>query len=593
MLRKPLFSLLMLSTGVTLLVAAALANGAVSATKAPTKLTVGTVNGIDYLDPGIAYDVGAWAVLKATEVTLVGYADNNASGGPLQLEGAAGWPAISANGLTYTWQIKPGFRFSPNVGSQVGGGTAVTAKSYERAFERLLSPHMYGGGTDGVFDLFDKTIVGGVAFHNGSTPHISGITATGDTLTITLTQATPYFTSAMAMIWFAAIPQGTPYDSDAQDNGATNFYPSAGPYYVTAANPNASPSVTLEKNPNYTGNRAQGTDKIAVVPFSTASACYTAVKGNAIDVDMCGLPSGTAAQAASAYGVHSVTGTSGSTAGSGGRFHVERTDCMDYLVFDTQKPPTDSIQVRRALEYIIDRKGLLSKLGPYAGELTDQILPPGFPGYSPFLTYPNTPDLATAALTAGSALQNTTLVIWHSQGAIQQQQASLIAQDLQAFSTATSANMTIENVQSGGDDLETYPTATQDGLSNAAFGHDAFNIAFADWCPDYVDPFADFNFLLDGSRIQGAVGTPQDGNTNLSYFNIPIVNTKLANAASLAGMAGTNAYESLDQFIMGSYAPVFPYAVFDAQIVTSSRVRNWTYDRYLAMPSLNALTVVG
>jgi len=582
MLRRPLYALFMLSMGVTVLVAAVSASGVMSATKNTTMLYVGVLDGVTFLDPQLAYaDAAAkesWAVLDTTTLTLVRYPDSNqAFTPPLKLEGAAGYPVISNSGKTYTWQVRHGLKFND--------GTLVTAAAYQRAFERLLSPCMYEGGI-GVADFLDKYIVGGAAFRNAGCQvgtHISGVIAAAQTLTVNLTQQVPWFTTAMAMPWFSAVEPTTPYDSTPQTAGATVFYPSAGPYYVDSV---TSGGIVLKKNLHYSGTRPQGRDQINILPSGSQTACYNALQGGEIDVDLCGLTSALATNADNAYGVHSVTGVpsvSGLpavTAGSGGQYHVEKTNCVDYLAFDTQNAPTSNVNVRVALQYILDRKGLLDILGPYAGTLTDEILPPGMPGYSPGSIWPSSPDPSPFTDVHnywGTDLAGSKFVIWHSDSTSRTQQAALIAADLGAYNSAQTAGMNITNVQSDGGNATQYYTIL--GTSPTA----KFNIAPATWCADYPDQADVFNVLLSGLNIHSG-----PGNTNFSQFTGE--NALLTAAANSSGATRTQNYLDLDTLIREVDLPLFPYAVDYARILTSNTVGNWTYNKYLGSPALNALS---
>ena len=64
---------------------------------------------------------------------------------------------MSGNGKTYTFHIRPGLKFSD--------GSAVTAASYQRSWERILSPKM--GSPLGVNLSLQDDIVGGQAFLDG------------------------------------------------------------------------------------------------------------------------------------------------------------------------------------------------------------------------------------------------------------------------------------------------------------------------------------------------------------------------------------------------------------------------------------------
>ena len=68
-----------------------------------------------------------------------------------------------------------------------------------------------------------------------------------------------------------------------------------------------------------------------------------------------------------------------------------------------------------------------------------------------------------------------------------------------------------------------------------------FDILLNGWGADYPDPYNFINVLLDGTRIQAT------NNVNLSYFNDPAWNKKMAQAAALSGDARLAAYAALDR----------------------------------------------
>ena len=77
----------------------------------------------------------------ATCAYLLNYPDaSGAAGRVLRPEVAAAMPDISPDGRTYTFRIRPGFRFSPP------SGQAVTAETFKATIERALSPKFAPGG---------------------------------------------------------------------------------------------------------------------------------------------------------------------------------------------------------------------------------------------------------------------------------------------------------------------------------------------------------------------------------------------------------------------------------------------------------------
>src|SRR5439155_13987852 len=77
-------------------------------------LRVNSESSIDFLDPALAYTPQAWSIEYATCAKLLNYPDRAApAGSRLEPEIAAASPARSADGTTYTFTIRKGFRFSP------------------------------------------------------------------------------------------------------------------------------------------------------------------------------------------------------------------------------------------------------------------------------------------------------------------------------------------------------------------------------------------------------------------------------------------------------------------------------------------------
>src|SRR3954447_6689188 len=79
----------------------------------------------------------AFGLQYATGATLLSYPDRpTPAGDDLQPEVARAMPSISLDGRTYTFQVRPGYRFSPP------SNQPVTAQAYKRAIERALDPKL-------------------------------------------------------------------------------------------------------------------------------------------------------------------------------------------------------------------------------------------------------------------------------------------------------------------------------------------------------------------------------------------------------------------------------------------------------------------
>ena len=117
----------------------------------------GTLNGamssgaIDSMDPNRWYFAVTWGLANAMCTTLVRYADVAGTAGTAIVPGTANLPAVSSNGLVYTYTLRPGARFSD--------GQPITTQDIKYSFMRLMNPAM-DTGTGGYF----TNLIGGAAY---------------------------------------------------------------------------------------------------------------------------------------------------------------------------------------------------------------------------------------------------------------------------------------------------------------------------------------------------------------------------------------------------------------------------------------------
>jgi ABC-type transport system substrate-binding protein len=553
MRRKHLLSLFMLVVGVAMLVAAISVGAAGSAVKKAGSAEAnkgGTLRlnmadaDFDFVDPQLAYRTDDWSMIYATSMPLVGFEEKTgAAGAQLTPQAATSFPTVSKDGKTYTFHIRPGLKFSD--------GSTVTAASFQRSWERILSPKM--GSPLGVNLSLQDDIVGAKAFLDGKAQHISGISAKGNTLTFHLTSPNATFVSILSMQWFTAVPANMPYSST-----GLNTYPAAGPYYIASRNPGR--SLVLKRNPYYKGNRPANPDQIVFTPNVNRDQSLLQVKAGQADMDIEGLPATATAQLGQQYGVNK------------GRFYVGSTSCVNYMGMNTARAPFNNVALRKAVNYAIDRPAQVRLLGAYAGKRTSQLLVPGIPGYKPYNAYPLAgADVAKAKQIGGAAIAaSPTLNIIHTTSTASTNRAQVAEFNLKQVGfkvndLPTPATNYYQVIQTKG---TTYNFVTNGG-----------------WCADYFDPFDYLNVLFDGRKIQAA------NNNNYTYFNNPTFNKGLDHAASLTGAARAAAYAQLDKDLIQKYAPIVPYLLPTNDYFLSSRTKNWIYSSYFGSPYLNALSV--
>ena len=516
------------------------ATGAV-AKKGGTLRVSASNNDFEFSDEGLAYDTLSWSMLYTTNLMLVNYPEKNGQeGGQLYPEGATAFPTVSKDGKTYVFTIRPGQKFSD--------GSPVTAASFQRAFERNLSPKM--GSPVGVNDQLDQILVGGAAFLAGKTAHISGVTANGLKLTIKLVKPNPTFVSILAMQWFGAVKVNTPYS----ETGLLT-QPSAGPYYIKSRD--IGKTLVEVRNPNYKGTRPANPDQIVWTVNTDQDQTLLQVKAGQVDLDASGPPPTANADLGSQFGVNKK------------QFYVGPTACVLYWALNTSRAPLNSLAARKAVEWGIDRPAMVRLLGKYAGKRTDQILLPGIPGFSDFHLYAiKGADPTTAKKVGGSAISGT-LTVYHSGSAAGIAGAQIAEYNMKQVGFQTKDRLVPGSIY--------YKTLGTKGVD--------FDLARAGWCADYFDPFDYINVLLDGRTIQDA------NNVNFAYYNNASLNAAMDKAAALSGTARSNAYAALDLNVMKNHAPWAPYAILSDAFFTSSRVSNWVYSAYFGEPDFNALAV--
>jgi peptide/nickel transport system substrate-binding protein len=352
------------ATVVMALAASLLASSAIAA---PSAKKGGTLKGMfatdaDFIDPSLAYFVHSWQIMGATGANLLRFADAEGSAGSrLVPELATGFPKVSNSGKTYTFTIRKGWKFSDNK-------TPVSAASFAWAFNRALNSQQQSPAAPFVAD-----IVGAQAVIDGKARSASGITARGNTLTIRLTKVAPDFLTRIAMPFFQAMdPKLHPIDA----KGLKAPVHAAGPYYVATWTPNS--RLTMKRNPGYKGNRAANVNAIEYDANVNLDAQVLRIKAGQADFAAEGISPSAHADLAKQYGINR----------KNGQYQVRQVPTTYYLAMNTTKGITTNANVRKAVNYAIDRQAMLAQRGYLAGKRADQILPPGIPGFRDYNIYP-------------------------------------------------------------------------------------------------------------------------------------------------------------------------------------------------------------
>ncbi len=492
---------------------------------------------VDFTDPALAAAPLSQQLAYATCAGLVNYPDRaGLAGSQLTAEVAQALPARSLDGRTYTFRIRPGFRFSPP------SSQPVTAQTFKDSIERTLNPGMH---SPLAHDLAD--VVGAGAYMAGTATHIPGVIVNGDKLTIRLLARAPDFLSRLALPAFCAVPSNTPINR----NGLRAI-PSAGPYYVASYTPGQ--GVVLARNPNYHGSRPHHFARIELKVGISAQRAVGEIEAGSVDYTDLGedaAASTTIAALASRLAAHYGSGSPAATLGRK-QYFVNPGLQLDYFALNTHRHLFSDVRMRRAINFAIDRR-TLARLGDYFEPLpeptADHYLPPGMPGYRNARVYPTTPDVAMARALAHG--RGATAVLYTCNVSPCPEQAEIVKTDLAAIGL---------QVQ-----IKTFPSDTL--FAREARPGEPFDLAWEGWIADYADPSAMLNSILEDRSVDPT-------------FDDPTYKRQLAAAARLSGPNRYLTYGQLDLDLARNAAPLAAFGNLPTNDFFSARISCQTFGVY-------------
>jgi len=266
---------------------------------------------------------------------------------------------ISADGLTYTFKLKPNVTWSD--------GKKVTAKDYEYSIKRLFDPDLAAEYTSFYFD-----IVGGEASYTAADKDAAakkqlrdavGVKAIDETtLEIKLASPRPTFLQLMAL--WPVYP--------VREDIITQFgdkwieppnYIGNGPFLL--AEWVHEDHITLKKNPDYWGTKAK-LDEIQVKMITDVNAQFAAYKNNELDISE--IPAGTEKSTMSDPVLSKEI--------------LRYAELVTFgFQFNVSTAPFDNKKLRQALNAAVDRESFINNVRAGVGKAAYSWIPPGMPGY--------------------------------------------------------------------------------------------------------------------------------------------------------------------------------------------------------------------
>lgn len=286
--------------------------------KAEKQLAVQIGPNPETIDPALNSSVDSGNMILTAFEGLLTYNEDE------QLQaGCADLPEISEDGLTWTFKLKEGLKWSD--------GTDLTANDFVYSWRRVCDPNTaapYAETVLGMVKGYDEAI-------EGNTEAL-GVTATDDqTLVVELAKPCTYFSDLAAFATLSPVQEATIEANGDAWATTPETYVSNGPFHVTEWVPDS--HITMSKNEYYWNADAIKLDSIKFVLMEDSNAAYSAYQSGEVllikDVPTEEIPS--------------LEGNDD--------FYVDPIIGTYYLSLNTQKDIFKDAKVRKALSLAIDR----------------------------------------------------------------------------------------------------------------------------------------------------------------------------------------------------------------------------------------------
>lgn len=418
-------------------------------------------------------------------------------------------------GKTWTFHLKPGQKYAD--------GSTITSQDIKFGIERSFDPQLQGGLS------YHKALLVGAQNYQGPAKgkQLDSI-QTPNSTTIVFHLVRPFADWG----WVASMPAFAPIPAKA-GMGIPKYDhtpPSSGPYQV--ASYTVGSQVTLKRNPHW--QKASDPARLGApntivydMGLDPDTLAQRMVDDQGNDRNGAGVP----VTAAIVPKINSDPSVKARTT-------VSPSGAAEFLVLNTSRPGLKDLNVRKALEYAIDKQSVQTVAGgpTYAGKIATTLIPPGVQGYRHYDLYPApaTGDLAKAKKLLGNTKVPTLKLVYDSTAPGEDKQAISIQADLKKLGI---------KVKLLGQDSDTWQ-ATVSQSNN-------FDLTISGWQADYPGAYAQLQPVFASNQVGG-------GNFNLSKFKDPSVDAAINKATSITDSTKASAaWAAIDKQIM-QQAPVVP-----------------------------------
>ena len=525
-------------------------------------------------------------------------------GAVLQPDLADGYPQISADGLTWTFDIKEGIRYAPPMADKF-----VTSGDFARALERAVRQDPLAEDGDTVTygpyaSYFVDVIEGADAFLRGAAS-ISGIeTPTPQQLVIHLTRPAGDLGDRLAMPAAAPLP---PDAADGHDTGYGFYLVATGPYMIEGSDqlqpalpPEQQPrvsgyvpgtSLTLVRNPSWDPGsdplRPAIADRIEIVQYMYDDQLRATI-GDEIDIGLnVELFPDEVAELRQDPNV-------------GERIQISVGQASDWIMLNVAQPPFDDLAVRRAIQFATERQALIEIIQPVSTVQTHMV-PDIFSSgllseYDPYglRDLAADPQNARAAM-AGSrydengdgicdAIECSNIPL-----PIPEERPELADGAAEFASQLAGLGLTF--------DIQPMPFDDWWGAAIDPTSHTPL-VFTVGWLSDYLNASSWFVPLAASTSIDceyclnlSLIGASPDELAEWGYETtaVPNVDRQIDACVALTGTAQFECWARLDQFMTERVAPWITIGTRRRTSITSSLVTSFEFDDSVAAPSLGRM----
>jgi peptide/nickel transport system substrate-binding protein len=568
------------------------------------------------LDPQ-AYSYQSWELARCCLLrTLYSYNGRPAEEGGAEVRPdlAEGMPEVSSDGLTWTFRLKQGLRYAPPFED-----TPIVALDIVRALEREARV-----GDDGY--AFYYSVIRGFDDYPKAAGSIVGLESPDDrTLVVRLNEVTGDLAYRFSLPASAPIPEGA---SDGHDADYGRFLVASGPYMVEgsedldfslppeqqkpatgfgpatlnhAEQVEEPGSLVLVRNPSWESGedrlRPAFPDRIELaIGGGDGEEVARRVDAGEVDFVFLGVDRGGYGSPFEQVAMYR------EDPALQDRLHVHAIDAGWALTMNLATRPFDDVHVRRAVSLAIDEATLVDLLlepphkpGNGAAEVGVHIAPDTLEGLllRAFDPYPYDPAAAREEMRASAydrtgdglcdaqVCRNVRTLVWDL--GVLPEQAERVRDDL--------AEVGIEL------ELETRTQGAFFRLMWDPREHIPIVIAFP-WGKDYPEGTGWFLGLFDRSGLEVGANTSLIGATpeelrrwGYDVTSVPSVDDRLDACQQRRGVARTQCWAELDQYLMTEVVPRVPYMFMEHAQVVSERVVRYSFDQFASLPALDRIAL--